>query len=131
LVWPDETGRAELLERALRVARQDPPRLIAGDALDHLPAVLATCPDEQALCVFHTHTINQFPPAARARLAALLAEHATTRDLYRVSIEWLGTDHPHLELITFECGRQTIDLLARCGSHGEWLEWLARPCPPL
>jgi hypothetical protein len=124
LVWPDEEGRAELLQQAVQVARHDPPTLLAGNALDLLPEVLTTIPRDQALCVFHTHTINQFPPEARAHLSALLAEHARGRDLYRVSIEWLGHTYPSLELISHKDGVKTEHLLAYCGSHGEWLEWL-------
>jgi hypothetical protein len=124
LVWPDEAGRAELLRQALQVAQDDPPRLLAGNALDRLPEVLATIPNDQALCVFHTHTVNQFPPDARARLSALLAEHALGRALYRVSIEWLGAASPRLELIVYKDGVTAEDLLAYCGSHGEWLEGL-------
>jgi hypothetical protein len=124
LVWPDEVGRAELLQQAVQVAQQDPPRLLAGDALDILPEVLATIPPDQAVCVFHTHTINQFPAEARARLTTLLANHAFGRKLYRVAIEWLGETHPRLELISYEDGVKTEHLLAYCDSHGEWLEWL-------
>jgi hypothetical protein len=124
LVWPDEGGRAELLQEALRLAQQDPPTLIASDALDRLPGVLASIPDDQSLCVFHTHTVNQFPAQARACLVALLVEHAATRDLFRLSIEWLGEGHPRLELVSFESGAMTAELLAYCGSHGEWIEWL-------
>jgi hypothetical protein len=124
LVWPDETGRAEILQRAFQVAQEDPPMLLAGDALDLLPEVLATIPNDQGLCVFHTHTINQFPPEAHARLSALLAEEGVGRDLYQVSIEWLGRGYPHLELISFENSVKSAHLLAYCGSHGEWLEWL-------
>jgi hypothetical protein len=124
LVWPGEGGRAALLQEALRVAQQDPPRLIAGNAVDRLPEVLAAIPDDQSLCVFHTHTVNQFPAEARANLSALFAERATERDLFRLSIEWLGEGHPRLELVSFEGGAMTAQLLAYCGSHGEWLEWL-------
>ncbi len=124
LVWPDEGGRAELLQRAILVAQRDPPRLLTGNALDLLPEVVATVPNDQALCVFHTHTVNQFPPEARARLSALIADQATARDLYRISIEWLGEAHPRLEVVSFAGGVLTEQLLAYCGSHGEWLEWL-------
>jgi hypothetical protein len=124
LVWPDEVGRAGLLQQAMQVAQDDPPRLLAGNALDLLPEVLATVPSDQSLCVFHTHTVNQFPPDARTRLSALLTEHALGRDLYRVSIEWLGQTSPRLELTAYKDGVQTEHLLAYCGSHGEWLEWL-------
>jgi hypothetical protein len=124
LVWPDEVGRAGLLQQALQIAQQNPPRLLAGNALERLPEMLATIPEDQTLCVFHTHTMNQFPVEARAGLAALLTEHAVTRDLYRISIEWLGREHPRLECVAFEGSVKTESLLAHCGSHGEWLEWL-------
>jgi hypothetical protein len=124
LVWPDERGRAELLRQAIQVAQHDPPRLLAGNALDLLPEALATVPNDQTLCVFHTHTMNQFPSEARARLWALVADQAAARDLYRISIEWLGEAHPRLELMSFAGGVLTEQLLAYCGSHGEWLEWL-------
>jgi hypothetical protein len=124
LVWPDEVGRAELLQQAIQVAQHDPPRLLTGNALDLLPGVLTTIPNDQVLCVLHTHTVNQFPPEARVRLSALLAEHAAGRSLYRVSIEWLGGRHPRLDLASFENAMKAEHLLAYCGSHGEWLEWL-------
>jgi hypothetical protein len=124
LVWPDAGGRAELLQQAMRVARQDPPPLRLGDALDLLPQVLTDIPEDQLLCVFHTHTLNQLSVEARGRLQTLLAEHAGRRDLYRLSIEWLGAEHPRLEVVGFAGGIRTDRLLAHCGSHGEWLEWL-------
>jgi hypothetical protein len=124
LIWPDETGRAEILQQASQVARLDPPRLLAGDAVDLLPEVLRTISADQTLCVFHTHTINQFPLQARSRLSALLAEHAARQDLYRISIEWLGHGDPCLELASWQAGVVTEHLLAHCDAHGEWLEWL-------
>jgi hypothetical protein len=114
----------ELLTIAAQVARHDPPRLLAGNALDLLPAVLATIPRDHAVCVFHTHTINQFPPEDRVRLAVLLAEQAIGRRLHRVALEWLGETHPRLELIAYQDSGPREQLLAYCGSHGEWLEWL-------
>ena len=124
LVWPDEAGRAELLQQAVHMVLQDPPKLLAGDALDILPEVLASIPPDHTVCVFHTHTMNQVSPEARARLSALLTEHAGGGGLYRVSIEWLGETQPRLELISYADGVKTAHVLAYCGSHGEWLEWL-------
>ncbi len=34
LIWPEHLDRAELLERAIEIARRDPPRLIGGNVLD-------------------------------------------------------------------------------------------------
>lgn len=128
LVWPDQPERAALLEAALTLARRDPPRLIAGDALTHLAPELAEVPETQTPCVMHTHTLNQFSPEARARLEAVLCHASRGRRLWRVGIEGRrGVGHAVLEVVTYaggvEVGRED---LAHCDGHGEWIRWLAR-----
>ena len=128
LIWPEHQERAELLQRALAVARQDPPPLLVGDALALLPDLLAQAPADAALCVVHTHTLNQCPPEARARLTSLLDEHGTRCDLYRISIADLfhdGGPHPLLGIVAYEGGAASEQVLAACDPHGRWLEWRA------
>jgi hypothetical protein len=124
LVWPEQQDRAALLERAIEVARQRPPRLLAGDALDLLPGAMASAPAGAALCVFHTFTLNQFPRAARERFAALIAEHAAQRDMWVIAIEW-REPYPSVVLTRFEAGARSELNLAYCDAHGAWLEWIA------
>jgi Uncharacterized protein conserved in bacteria (DUF2332) len=57
-------------------------------------------------------------------VGALLAEHGTRRDIYRVSAEWLGASYPQLELTAWQNGQSYQRLLAYCDPHGRWLEWL-------
>lgn len=127
LIWPEEYAhRAPLLQSAINVVRQDPPKLVRGDALDLLPEVLEVVPAGATACVFHTFTVNQFSEEARRRFGDLLRKHANKRDLYRISIEWLGAeDAPLLTLSALERGDETETLLARCDDHGEWIKWLA------
>ena len=40
LIWPEHEKRVRLLQNAIAVAQQDPPQLLAGDALDVLPALI-------------------------------------------------------------------------------------------
>jgi hypothetical protein len=133
LVGPDRLERAQRLHNAMEITRHNPPTLLSGDGLVLLPEVLRTVPEDTAVCVFHTHTINQWSPAARDRLSAVLAEHGATRDLYRVSAEAIrlsaervNTPHPHLELTAWQHGHEHQRLLAYCDHHGRWLEWLDR-----
>jgi hypothetical protein len=78
------------------------------------------------VCVFHTHTINQFSPAARKQLSALLTELAVTKEIFfRVSAEWLVPPHPKLELTTWRHGYEENRVLAYCDTHGKWIEWLS------
>lgn len=126
LIWPDESGRAVQLASALEVARQDPPRLIAGDALETLPGVLAEIPTDHTLCIYHSFTVNQFSARARQRLAELLEREAWHRDLYRISIEHLGDENPRIDLTSYRASVRTDELLAWCDAHGAWLEWIGR-----
>lgn len=66
LIWPEHGERMERLTQAVEIARQNPPELRAGDALDLLPQAFADTPDEATLTVFHSFTVNQFSPEMRA-----------------------------------------------------------------
>lgn len=124
-IWPEQQDRALRLEQAIQVARQEPPTLIKGDALDRLSEILPTLSPDWAVCVFHSYTVNQFSPQARERLTQILAKHAMTRQLFEVSLEWLRGEYPLLEVISFRDGVESRRLVAHCHTHGEWIEWLA------
>ncbi len=124
LVWPEQRQRAELLRQAIDVARQHPPELRSGDGVAMLPDILNAVPQGTALCVFHTHVLNQFSAEARDRFATLLEAHAATRDLYWLSAEWLSGEHLQLTLTTWPQGQIQQRQLAACHHHGQWLEWL-------
>lgn len=125
LVWPEQAERAALLEAALAVARCDPPRMVAGDALAALPALLAELPPGTTPCVYHSQTVNQFSDDARVALRALLDGYGQQRDFAHISIEAERADeHPALRLAFYGGGVRTEQLLARCHAHGGWLRWL-------
>jgi hypothetical protein len=130
LVWPDEKGRADLLDQALELARADPPRVLGGDALERLPEALAAVGPQALPCVVDFFTLQQLEPEARARLTDLLAGWAdeSGRQLFHVSIEG-GPQHgpPQLKLASTTDGLnpEAARLLAHCDRHGAWLEWLA------
>lgn len=125
LVWPEHHERARRLRRALRLARQEPPEVIAGDALEILPVALRRLPAGTTACVFHTIALNQFAPAGRRRLDDLMMAGSAAAPLHRISVEWIGTVRPQLELALYEEGEVARRLLARCDAHGRWIEWLA------
>ena len=130
LIWGDQRERAERLRGALSVALQEPPKLVTGDALQELPAVLGAIPAGVVPLVFHSHTLNQFTPDARAEFHGLLSSQSRDRDIWRISMEWpSGGEHPELEASLYSrgalCERHS---LARYGAHGDWLEWIS-PTP--
>jgi hypothetical protein len=63
--------------------------------------------------------------ATRERILARVAEEGRKRDLYRVALEWWPPNPtPNVELFTYIGGETSSELLARCESHGRWVEWL-------
>lgn len=132
LIWPEHHERRVMFEAALSMAVHHPVPLIRGDALEVMPRVLADAvpnlsaiPEEAALCVFHSFTLNQFPADAREMFHRQLLDHAKHRPIHRIGIEWLTEDSPPTVTLTqYTAGGSTTDLLAYCESHGRWLEWL-------
>jgi hypothetical protein len=130
LVWPENTRRAELLQQAIGLAKQEPPRVVAGDVLDVLPDVLSGLPGDTTICLFHSHTVYQFPQELRDRLSSLIVEYSRNRNLFEVSFEWWrGKDQPLLELSRVHDGHREEEVLAYCNPHGEWLQWTRRDHP--
>ena len=124
LVWPEHRARATLLVSALTFAQRTPPRMVRGDALTCLPGLLRDAPRDVAVCVTHTHTLNQMAEDRRTALNALLDESSRDLPLYRVSAEWLSTIHPVVDLTSWPGGKVDTRRLAFCDPHGGWIEWL-------
>lgn len=126
LIWADQVHRIELFRSAVRLARQSPPRLIAGDGMDVLPSVVESVPHDATAVVFHSHCTYQMSEARRAEFDELLARLGRDRPLAHVSLEWIGEDSgPRMHLSERSGGRRDTQLLANYHSHGVWLEWLA------
>jgi hypothetical protein len=54
LVWPGQDKRLARLRAALAVAQDEPPRIVKGNLLTDLAALMAEAPDRATLVVFHT-----------------------------------------------------------------------------
>lgn len=127
-IWPEERWRYQLLDAVLAAAQKDPPRVLAGDAYDLLPELLAAIPAEHTICLYHSYALLHNSAPMRDRIFDLLATHSRARELYRISLEW---DHiqrwptPRLELFTYQGGKQTRQQwLANCDVHGRTMNWL-------
>jgi hypothetical protein len=137
-IWPEQDARRALLDRAVAVARRDPPPLMAGDAVDGLGDLVAAAPPDAVVCVMHTAFISYLPdPAA---FVDRLTEVAKERPLWWVSGEAAGVV-PGVAGSPMRDGRiafaygivplgvpdQVPHTLARSGPHGAWLEWVTAP----
>lgn len=118
LVWPDHTDRAELLAAARSIWLETPPKVLGGDAVSVLPRALSRVPGDAALCVFHCHTLNQFPVEARAAFYEILLRESENRIVYHVPSEGERMSVDRID----DRGSTTI-LSARRNAHGRWIEW--------
>lgn len=126
-IWPEETERYHLLLQVTALTKQRPPQVLAGDACHLLPEVLATLPEETALCLWHSYALMQGPAHVRKCIETILADYSCRRDLYRISLEMNPAewDAPRLELFTYKRGDvSTHEWLATCEVHGDSMEWL-------
>ena len=122
LVWPDHPDRADLLRAARNIWLSNPPRVERGDALEILPRILGEVPQDAALCVFHCHTLNQFPAESRAAFYETLYSASHGRVVYHIPSEG-----EHLYVSRIVNGVSDTILSARRNAHGRWIEWMCLP----
>ena len=118
LIWPEHADRMARLAGARRLWLQERPRIEAGDALELLPVLMDETPADAALCVCHSHSLNQFSADARAAFAELLGTASQARPVYTVAAE----DHD-LVVKRQTRGLSTTLLEAGRNAHGRWVEW--------
>jgi hypothetical protein len=125
-VWADQSERLERVRRAIDIARRDPPRLLEGDYVEVLPAVLAQRGLDRLTVVYHSVSTVYVSPAERRSIEEMLEADGRRGSLARVSYE-VDPDAPTfhgfaLDLDLWPGGRRR---LARLDGHANSLEWVA------
>ncbi|MDS0280914.1 DUF2332 domain-containing protein [Haloarcula onubensis] len=125
LVWPAHTDRRDLLDGALQVAADEPPRLVEGDLLEDLPGVLAAIPDDAPVCVVNTLVLYQVPDTVCRELEAALAARMAERPLhwFTGAPDLSGGESVDLDWVRREGGEVRRDRLVSHAPHGAWLDW--------
>lgn len=121
LVWPDHADRAALLANARRVWLRHTPRVVAGDAMESLPDLIAAAPLDAALCVSHCHVLNQFPVFARAAFSETLRSASRQRPVYHIASEG---EHLTVTRIVDDRSHELLSVLR--SAHGRWVDWSGR-----
>jgi hypothetical protein len=125
-VWADQTERLERVRRAIVIARRDPPRLLDGDYVEVLPALLAERELDRLTVVYHSVSTVYLRTEERAQLDEILALEARRGSLARVSYE-LDREMPGFYNFALDVDSQAGGRrrLARLDGHANSLEWLA------
>jgi hypothetical protein len=87
LIWPEQEFRRERLRRAIAVAREHPPLLVAGDLNEQLLSLAGQAPADAALVVFHSAVMGYLSADGRARFRAAMQGLAHDRGCHWLSNE--------------------------------------------
>ena len=143
-VWADQPERQRLLLSAIRARPKPGPELIAGDAIDDLPAAAARIDPGTPLVIMTSNVLAHLEADRRPAFVAALAELAAQRplwwvshDLYEAALEYVlpgrddlrtvGDDKPFfgvLGLTSWTDGEPQARALATTNMHGRQLSWL-------
>lgn len=135
LIWPEQDFRRERLRRAIAIARQDPPLLLAGDLNEQLVSLADQAPPDATLVVFHSAVMAYLGSAQREAFRATIGTLAAERGCHWLSNEGHTVlaqadgsvvvpemDDTRLKgrFLLLQDGVPT----AIAGPHGQTLEWL-------
>ena len=140
LVFPD-TNRLPRTRLALQQLRNDPPRIVRGDAVETIGRVVRDLRSDALAVVTTTWVVAYFPTEHRIAFREQLAEVSRTRpvawvsaegpntiDLFSgldVPVDEQGTEASILGLARFEGGNVETELLGFVHPHGQWVDWRA------
>ena len=133
-IWPEHTARAELFERAVEIARADPPKIVQGNILEIVSELISAVPRGTPVCVFHTAALAYLHRDERTRFGELMAEAGRSREVY-----WVAGEGPHIlaslfpeaavsgpdngyGLVVSRAGRDA-SWVGSAAYHGRWLAW--------
>ena len=126
LVWPGpgHDARIARLSTAAEIAGRDPARMVPGDLVDTLPAVVAGQPDGVTPVVFHTAVLTYLPPARRSEFVQVvraLPVRWVSQEGPDVVAEVTAPEHPDGDerfLLAVDCRP-----VAWTAPHGGTLDW--------
>jgi len=140
-VWPD-TGRLERTAAAIRLAQENLPPLVAGDANDALGGVLDVLPAAAVAVVLTTWAFAYLSIEDRQRFVNLLETQSFHRPIAWLSADGLGVveafagqagpDHDPevssvLGAVMLDRGVRREQLLGYVHQHGASMDWQASP----
>lgn len=135
LIWPEQDFRRERLRRAITIAQQDPPLLVAGDLNEQLVSLANQAPPDATLVVFHSAVMAYLDASQREAFRATIGTLAAERGCHWLSNEGqtvLAQADGSVVVPEMDEARLRGRFLllqdgvpvAIAGPHGQTLEWL-------
>ena len=135
-VWPDQVDRFRRLVAAIELAREQPPELLAGDAVSSLRPAIERVGASAHPVVTNSWVLNYLTPAARIGYLAELDAIGAERDLSWVYAEApalipelpnepdpIDAHRTVLSVVRWRNGDRSVTHVATCHPHGFWIHW--------
>jgi len=130
LVWPGQSERLVRLRSAVAFARQERPRVVAGDLNDRLRALASEVPPDATLVVFHSAVLAYLNEEDRRRFVATVTSlpgHWISNEgptvVSDIALPSRATRAPHPSPFLLALDGRAI---AWTGPHGDFIDWTAR-----
>lgn len=131
LVWPEQQARRERIRAAIEIVRAEPPRIVRGDGIDDLPALVAEVPSDLTLVIVDSASIVYMMPEPRARFI----DYVGSLPARWISNEGRGIVPSAAAKLPPSNARELTEFvlaldgepLAFTGAHGQRLDWLQPP----
>jgi hypothetical protein len=128
LIWPEQAERLTRLRAAMELVRAERPRIVQGDALAGLPALVAEAPPGATLVIVTSAAIVYLPADVRASFIELVGSLDARwisnegRGIVPAAAVAAGDAEPPVagEFLLALDGRP----LAWAGPHGQRLDWI-------
>ncbi|MFD2208242.1 DUF2332 domain-containing protein [Virgibacillus halophilus] len=120
LIWPNHHERRALFEKAVYHVRSHRMNLIQGDGVQLLLKAVKNIPQEELVCVFHTHTANQFSTETKSKLLKDISTIGQERDICHV---YNHIQDRKLHLDYYVSGKEYNRIVGETDGHGRWFSW--------
>ena len=121
LVWPDQGDRRRRLEAALDLVAGLDLRLVAGDAVEALGAVLDGFPVGEPAVVMNSFVFPQFDDEHIVALERVVSDARRSRPVHRISFESGAAGHLGSD-VRVDSG-DGWEVFGLAHHHGEWVEF--------
>ena len=117
LIWPEHGERRELFEKAASYVSNQTLSLIEGDGVEILRSLAAEIPEEQVICVFHTHVANQMPVETKEKLLEQIKEIGKRRAIFHI---YNNIYDAKLHFDYYLEGQESLNTIGETEGHGRW-----------
>lgn len=117
LIWPEHVERRDLFERAASYVSQQTLSLIEGDGVEILRSLAAGIPEEQVVCIFHTHVANQMPVETKEKLLEHIKEIGKQRAIFHI---YNNIYDAKLHWDYYLDGNESLNTIGETDGHGRW-----------